>query len=312
MKSSVIYLRQVLVICSLLVLAGIARAGAVDDTGAWSITVRQAGEWVTAPDLPAETDIACHVHGAGRFRVVFQQGEAQRRYTVDLPALDWTTFKRHLDAGPVKVRVEPLPDEREPKPKFTGLIATINPDFQPAMADFNHPLYARVINLGGSETTVHLTGACGDVQRANFIAGYLTVEGLKVNGVLAAQGKSRLLNLSRLLYGRTVLTFQPSTEGETKVEVHLFADSTGVHELKTLRFDGKPAPVQTVVCYPQQDGSLKLVTTDELIRSRLEELKQALRDDPRPVPVRSRVTNAVGDSGESLDTYDKEVAISRG
>jgi len=294
----------VLILCAL---AAMSWAGPVEDLGPWCAVVRQAGAWVAAPDLPAEAEISCHLYGAGRFRVLFRQGETQRRYTLELPVANWYSFKRQLAAGPLEIFVEPLPDARNADPQLTGLVATTNPDYQPDLVDLQHPLFARVTNLAEGSAAVRLAVACQHPQRYYSVPGYLTATGFAPNGSLAAGEKSLLLNWSRVVYGRSVLSFQPAGV-DTNVEIRLFTDAAGTRELKTLRLQGKS--VRTLIVYPQQDG-LRAITTDELFTTRLEELKTALRDDPRPVPKRAYVNASLGDTGEALDTFRNELALVR-
>ena len=308
------------VIIALVVAGAVSSARAefrqpADDPGPWSVAVVSLNEWVRAQELAEPREVACHLYGIGKYRVSFRTPDATRDHEVDIPAAGWQSFKQQLGPGQVEVKIECVADPKYPKPVFNAFGAVANPDYVPELADYQQPLYLRATNSGPADASISVAGASRDTTRSYFTLGGLSAEGFEPKGSFKAGATSRVINLSRTVFKRTVLTFKPE-QGPKQIDVQLafFADRAATHLLKTVQLKGAPAANESVIFIPQPDGSYRIQSTAELFAQDLSVLEEEMRKDPRlrrPVPVKSRVLVVAGDAGEEMETYRSELRLLR-
>ena len=280
-----------------------------DDPGDTSLTVTRLGQWERGFSLTEETEVFCHLYGKGTFLVQFRLKEKIIRRTLQSPVPDWSSFSRKIGPGTLEVLIEPVEEEKTPV-SFSGCIITTNPDFVPNLLDFSQPLWLRVTNRGGEEEKVFVNGVCRDPSRVRFSLGFLTREGFLPSGILPSGQSTRPINLSRIVYGRTVLSFRFDTLSEkSELVFSFFRDRQGKEVLREFT-EKNPRPfTRHFIFYPGKDNSFSIMTTEEVIYR----AEKVVNETPLKggTPSKILILADAADQGEKPEVFRKELDVLR-
>ncbi|MEO6845848.1 MAG: hypothetical protein ABI443_01050, partial [Chthoniobacterales bacterium] len=295
------------------------------DTGAWSVVVSRLDEWTDAPVLPPPAHITCHVYGQGKFRILLRTSKGVIHRVVDAPLEDWVSFNRQLREGPLSIRVESIPDPKIPTPKFQALIAASNPDYIPDLADIHNPIYFRMRNLADKDVRTVVRGARHTLVQPTFSLGYLMADGLheKLDGPLKAKESTGMINMSRAVQNRTVLSF--GFYDPVDVEIEFFTDAAGTKPLRNykvksdaLAVPGNNIPtMQYCLLFPNEtkspddDKTYRMINLQELFEQSLTALKAVDLSRPVPKKIWALANNIMDRKEATTDSLMAELKLAR-
>jgi hypothetical protein len=297
---------------SLIILSGVRADGfPINDPGPEALLSGKLGEWVNGPDRETSQEFNIYLYGEGKFRVHLRSGDKVILRVVEVPLADWVSFKRTLKPGPSGMMVEVVPDSRYPNPRFEGLVVAGNPEFKPNLADFRQPLYLQAGNLSHQDVEIQVDGGRMDYSHPTFNLGFITAGGFAPKGVLPAGIKGPVLNLSREIRNRSRLTFKCRNAGKPlDVELRFFRDPGAQFLIRSFPVKAPSDLNEVILFYPQKDGAIRLINTDELFQENLKALETV--DLSRPVPQKIWfLASYIQDNHERPETLRAEVELAR-